>query len=82
MATYPYAVELFDGGGDEGGVGGEDARFKIAAVFAFHADARPCQVGRADVDAFQIHDDELEMHARASFSSFSEYLLSCDKFTD
>ncbi len=65
VAAYPYAVELFDGGGDEGGVGGEDAGFKIAAVFAFHADARPCQVGRADVGAFQIHDDELEMHARA-----------------
>lgn len=65
VAAYPYAVELFDGGGDEVGVGGEDACFKIAAVFAFHADARPCQVGRADVGTFQIHDDELEMHARA-----------------
>lgn len=65
VAAHPYAVELFDGGGDEGGVGGEDACFKIAAVFAFHADARPCQVGGADVGAFQIHDDELEMHARA-----------------
>ena len=65
VAAHPYAVELFDGGGDEVGIGGEDARFKIAAVFAFHADACPCQVGGADVGAFQIHDDELEMHARA-----------------
>ena len=65
LAATPHLVELLAGGGHEGGVIGEDARFEVAAAGRLHAHARAGEVGAAHVADLLVDDDDFEVDARA-----------------
>ena len=65
LAAAPHLVELLAGGGHEGGVIGEDARFEVAAAGRLHAHARAGEVGAAHVADLLVDDDDFEVDARA-----------------
>lgn len=74
MVATPNSVELGDGAFHHFGVVCEDARLKISAVGALHANASTREVGRADVNGFQIKDKQFEVYPRANcpFETFGE----------
>ena len=61
----PDGVELFGQGFDQGGIIGQDAVLEIPAVFVLRAHARTGQVRTAEIRPFPVHNDALEMDARA-----------------
>ena len=63
--TAPDEVELLDERLDEGWVVGEDAVLEVALALRLRAHAGAGEVGAAEVGLYAIHDDALEVDARA-----------------
>lgn len=62
VAACPHIVELLHGLLDNLWVIGQDARLEVTLIAALHADARPREVGAADVHLLAVKDQHLEVH--------------------
>lgn len=62
VAACPHIVELLHGLLDNLWVIGQDARLEVALIAALHVDARPREVGAADIDLLAVKDQHLEVH--------------------
>ena len=65
VSPAPDGIELLDVRMDEGGIVGEDAVLKVALALRFRAHAGAGEVRATEVGLDDIHDDALEVDARA-----------------
>ncbi len=61
----PYVVELLHGLLDDLRIIGQDARFEVTLIAAFHADACPREVSATDIDLFAVKNQHLEVNPGA-----------------